>query len=52
MKLNFFYYICKNIQLYTKVFVVLADEPRKFIYGKRRQSLRAFARTYMGAVWA
>ena len=50
MKLDFFYYICRNIRLYTKVFVILADEPRKFIYGKRRQSLRAFARTYMDTV--
>lgn len=36
---EYFSYICRNISIYTWVFVVLADEPRKFIYGKRRRTL-------------
>ena len=31
--------------IHTKVFVILADEPRKFIYGKRGQTLSPIAYT-------
>ena len=51
----YFYYICENISIYTQVFVVLADEPRKFIYGKRRRTLsqvRIYISVYVGIAWA
>ncbi len=38
----FFCYICKNNDKTLQVFVRLADEPRKFIYGKRGQYLPRF----------
>ena len=37
--LLFFSYICENKRINTQVFVRLADEPRKFIYGKRGRTL-------------